>query len=417
MTAGAPSGHDGDESGRREPRSWSWDGQHGQWGGRGRGPRQEFRGGPWRERRRNGGVRPPWWPEGEPWPPPRRRPGRGFGCLFGLLFLAGIFGLVSFATSVVGSVLDTPGPFGLMVRIASVGVAIAVVVGLARIARSVRGSGTVLDALVDQAARVEAGDYRARVDTVGPVPGPVRALARGFNTMAARLAADEAQRRTLLADVTHELRTPLSIVQGSIEAILDGIHPANDAHLSAILEETRILDRLIEDLRTLALSESGALSLHREPTDLSVLATDAATAFGASAAAAGIELTMSVEDDLPLLDIDPVRIREVIGNLVANALRHTPPGGRISVEAHRASPPGRPAVELVVRDTGSGIEPELLAHVFDRFARGAGSTGSGLGLSIARGLVELHGGTIVAASPSGDGAEILIRLPIEPAGR
>jgi two-component system sensor histidine kinase BaeS len=161
------------------------------------------------------------------------------------------------------------------------------------------------------------------------------------------------------------------------------------------------------------------LSLHREPTDLGILATDVATSFAAAAMAAGVELTTSVHDDLPLLDLDPVRIREVVGNLVANALRHTPSGGRIAIEARsvriaRAGhDPGDDAVEIVVRDTGSGIDPELLPHVFDRFIRGAGSTGSGLGLSIARGLVELHGGTIVASSPPDEGTEIRIQLPIE----
>jgi len=255
------------------------------------------------------------------------------------------------------------------------------------------------------------------VETQGTVPPPVRALARGFNTMAARLEADEAQRRTLLADVTHELRTPLTVVQGSVEAILDGVHPADETHLTAILEETRVLDRLIEDLRTLALSESGALSLHREPTDLAILATDAATSFAAAAAAAGVEIATNVADDLPLLEVDPVRIREVIGNLVANALRHTPPGGRIEIDARRVAGPAGGRIEIAVRDTGSGIDPELLPHVFDRFARGSGSTGSGLGLSIARGLVELHGGTIEASARGGGGTRILIRLPGPTEGR
>ena len=289
------------------PRPWSW-GERRTRADRARWSRRYGpRGGPWGAHA--GDPRPSWWPEEEPWPPRRRRPWRGFGCLFGFLFLAGVIGLASFATSLVGRVLDAPGPLGHVVRFASILVVIAVVVALARTARTIRGSGTVLDALVDQAARVEAGDYSARVDTTGPVPAPVRGLARGFNTMAARLEADEAQRRTLLADVTHELRTPLAVVQGSVEAILDGIHPADETHLTAILEETRILDRLIEDLRTLALSESGALSLHREPTDLSILATDVATSFAATAAAAKVELGATIDDDLPLLDVDPVRIR------------------------------------------------------------------------------------------------------------
>jgi two-component system sensor histidine kinase BaeS len=127
-----------------------------------------------------------------------------------------------------------------------------------------------------------------------------------------------------------------------------------------------------------------------------------------------VALETGVDDDLPLLDIDPVRIREVIGNLVANALRHTPAGGRITIAAGRASAGTAEALELAVRDTGTGIDPELLPHVFDRFARGSESPGTGLGLSIARGLVELHGGTIEAASPPGGGTEIRIRLPIGP---
>jgi two-component system sensor histidine kinase BaeS len=121
---------------------------------------------------------------------------------------------------------------------------------------------------------------------------------------------------------------------------------------------------------------------------------------------------------VPLLNVDPVRIREVLGNLVANALRHTPSGGRVDVTAQPAADDravaAPAAVEIVVRDTGSGIDPDLLPHVFDRFARGAGSSGTGLGLSIARGLIELHGGTIAAATPPGGGTEIRIRLPIGP---
>jgi two-component system sensor histidine kinase BaeS len=362
------------------------------------------------------GERPDWWPAEQPWPPRRRgRPWRGFGCLFAVLFLVGVIGLLSVATQFVGGILAAPGVPGVFLRLASLGVVVAVIVALWRAGTTMRGTGTVLDDLVDQAAKVEAGDYSARVETVGPVPAPVRNLTRGFNTMAARLEADEAQRRGLLADVTHELRTPLAVVQGNVEAILDGIHPADEAHLATILEETRVLGRLVEDLRTLALSEAGSLSLHREPTDLDVLCADVTASFAAPAEAAGVALEATIADDVPLLDVDPVRIREVLGNLVANALRHTPAGGRISITGRRIDPAsGGRAVELVVRDTGSGIDPELLPHVFDRFARGSESSGTGLGLSIARGLVELHGGTIEAASPPGGGTEMRIRLPVSP---
>jgi len=360
--------------------------------------------------------RPEWWPANEQWPPQDHpRPWRGFGCLFAALFVTGILGILAVATRFVGDILDAPGLAGALIRLAALLVLIAIVAGLARAGLAIRRTGTVLDDLVTQTARVEAGDYSARVELDGPAPDPVRDLTRGFNTMAARLEADEAQRRSLLADVTHELRTPLAVVQGNVEAILDGIHPADEAHLGAILEETRVLSRLVEDLRTLALSEAGSLSLHRETTDLEVLCSDVAAAFGSQAEAAGVTVEATVDEDVPLVDVDPVRIREVLGNLVGNALRHTPAGGLIAIFARRSGSDRAPQVELVVRDTGSGIDPELLPHVFDRFARGSGSPGTGLGLSIARGLVELHGGTIEAASPAGGGTEMRIRLPINPA--
>jgi len=360
--------------------------------------------------------RPDWWPAEEPWPPAEhRRPWRGFGCLFGFLFVAGILGLLSIGVRFVGDIVEAPGLPGTFIRLAAILVGIAIIAGLVRAGMTIRGTGTVLDDLVEQTARVEAGDYTARVEAAGQMPAPVRNLTRGFNTMAARLEADEAQRRSLLADVTHELRTPLAVVQGNVEAILDGVHPADEAHLAAILDETRVLGRLVEDLRTLALSEAGSLSLHREPTDLDVLCTDVATAFAAAAETAGVSIEVGVADDVPLLDVDPVRVREVVSNLVANAIRHVPAGGSITITGRRAaSGPGDGAVELLVRDTGPGIDPQLLPHVFDRFARGPDSTGTGLGLSIARGLVELHGGTIAATSPPGGGTEIRITLPISP---
>jgi two-component system sensor histidine kinase BaeS len=290
----------------------------------------------------------------------------------------------------------------------AIAVAVAVVFMVVTTARTVGRSGAVLDELVDVASRLEAGDYTARIRQPVRGPRPVRDLVRAFDTMAARLETDEAQRRSLLADVTHELRTPLAVVQGNVEAIIDGVHPADETHLSAILDETRVLTRLVEDLRTLALSEAGSLSLHREPTDLAILVTDVATAFEAAAGATGITIEADVDDSVPLLDSDPVRIREVLGNLVGNAIRHTPAGGSIRISGRLDGP----WVELVVADTGSGIEPELLDHVFERFSRSASTGGTGLGLAIARGLVELHGGTIAATSQPGAGTRIEVRLPV-----
>jgi signal transduction histidine kinase len=239
-------------------------------------------------------------------------------------------------------------------------------------------------------------------------PRDARALAAGFNRMAARLEATEAQRRRLLADVTHELRTPLTVMQGNLEGVLDGVYPADAEHLAPILEEMRVLSRLIDDLRTLALAESGALTLHREPVDLAVLAGETAAAFRAQAQQAGVRLEVDGGDDLPLLALDPVRLREVLANLVANALRYTPAGGEVRIGLRAGAAGG---ATITVRDTGAGIAPEALPHVFDRFYKSDESRGTGLGLAIARNLAEAHGGRLTAASQPGQGTVMTLELP------
>jgi signal transduction histidine kinase len=363
------------------------------------------------------GERPDWWPAEEAWPPPGPRPpwagrrsrwARGFGCVFGLVFLLGVVGLVSLVTSVIVAA----GPIGEIARVLGLLILVLGGVGLTVAGRVFRRAGTTLDEVVDAARRVEDGDYTIRVEP-GPHRGPLWELVRGFNSMAGRLETDAEQRRRLLADVSHELRTPLAVIQGNIEAILDGVHEADEVNLTTILEETHVLARLVDDLRTVALSESGSLPLHREPTDLSILAAEAVASFTPAAETAGVNLDVRVDDDVPLLDVDPVRIREVISNLVANALRHTPAGGSITVSA--SADTDRGDVEVVVRDTGSGIDPDLLPHVFDRFAKAADSRGSGLGLAIARGLVEAHGGSIDVESTPGNGTTFRVRLPVRSA--
>ncbi len=230
--------------------------------------------------------------------------------------------------------------------------------------------------------------------------------------MAARLEEDERQRRTLLADVSHELRTPLAVLQGELEAMIDGVHPIDEAHLAAAVEEIQMLTGLVEDLRTLALAEAGTLALHRETTDLPVLAQEVAASFEALAAGAGVQLRVEMPDDLPLVELDPLRVRQVIGNLVANALRYAPAGSDVLIAGER----GPDRVTLSVVDHGPGIAPEVLPHLFDRFAKSAESRGSGLGLAIARRLVEAHGGTIRAERPAEGGTAIRFDLPIRSAG-
>ncbi len=287
------------------------------------------------------------------------------------------------------------GALGLLVAL----LLLMLVIGLRRLAMP-------LGEIIEAAGRVEQGDFSARVRARGP--RELRLLGRAFNDMARRLQLTEAQRQALLADVTHELRTPVAVIQGNLEGVLDGVYPADEEHLGPVLEEVRQLSHLIDDLRTLSQSESGALELRREPTDMAVLAGEVAAAFRLQAEALGIELTVDAPDDLPLAEVDPVRLREVVVNLIANSLRHTPEGGKVTVGIGQDT--GR--IRLSVEDNGAGIPPEDLPHIFDRFYKSPGSSGSGLGLTIAKSLVEAHGGTISAESDPGRGTAIRISMPL-----
>ena len=335
---------------------------------------------------------------------------RRFGCfvlLLSLVFVSiGVVGLW-----IIGTLLGFVAGNGLLTDLAQAAVLVILVAGAIAIVfgiRLARGVGPPLDALVDAAGRVEGGDYSTRVPEVSRGPRELRDLVRAFNTMTARLEVDEEQRRRLLADVSHELRTPLAVIQGNAEAIVDGVYPADAEHIGTILEETRVLSRLIEDLRTLSLAEAGTLALHREPTDLSIVAAEVGRSFEQLAVSTGARIELELADDLPLLDVDPIRIREVLTNLVANALRYADSGGTVRIA-------GRTAGEIVVLeviDNGPGIPPELLPTVFDRFAKSSESRGTGLGLAIAKAIVEAHGGRISAHSAPGTGTTIRVELPM-----
>lgn len=289
------------------------------------------------------------------------------------------------------------------------GVALLVVVyGFLFTARALRRFAAPVGDVIEAVGRVADGDLSTRVDERGP--REARALARAFNTMTTRLEAGEEQRRRLLADVSHELRTPLSVVQGNLEALVDGVHPADEAHLVAILDETKVLSRLVEDLRTLSLAESGALALHREAIDVGALVRETVDSFASQAEPAGVSLEAQLSSGLPQVDADPVRAREILSNLIANALRYTPSGGRVTVTAQ----PADAAVAIDVRDTGEGIAPERIGRIFDRFYKSPESRGAGLGLAIAKQLVEAHGGEISATSVLGKGTDIRFTLPAEP---
>jgi two-component system sensor histidine kinase BaeS len=375
--------------------------------------------------------RPHWWPEDQPWPPEpgsepwagrgwsgppwwgsgRRRGGlrRGFGCFIAVLatlvvsvgvlvlwLLANLFGLAA-----EGPLADLARPAGIVVLVLGL---IALVAGI-RLARSIGGP---LAELVDAAGRIEAADYSVRVAERERGPRDMRGLGRAFNSMAARLESEDATRRRLLADVSHELRTPLAVIQGNLEAVLDGVYPPDDAHLRPILEETRVLERLIDDLRTLSLAESGALPLHREPTDPAALLEDVAATHRARAAEAGVSIAVELGPGQPSVSVDPVRMHQVISNLVDNAIRVMPEGGSIVLGA-RADSEGAAVFE--VTDDGPGIPAALRDTLFDRFTKSASSRGSGLGLAIARAIVDAHGGSI-SAEPGRDGVGTRFRIEL-----
>ena len=260
--------------------------------------------------------------------------------------------------------------------------------------------------LVEAAAKLSNGDYSARVPEVES--GPMRQVVKSFNGMAERLEAASEQRRRLLADVGHELRTPLTVIQGELEAMADGVHPANPEQIEMLLDETRLLARLIDDLRVLSLSEAGELKLDMELIEARTLVDDAVLSYQALATRSGI--TLETTANTGSLLADPLRLHEVLANIIANAIRHTPPGGTVTVTATSSST----GWIFSVSDTGTGIPAEHLPLIFERFSKGADSHGTGLGLSIARELVRAHDGEMTASSVVGQGTTIAFSIP--PAG-
>ena len=295
---------------------------------------------------------------------------RHAGCFFAPVIVLGVVATVSLVSWLTGSRPWLP----LVALVALFGVAITV---MSRVAAP-------LASVFEAADRVGRGDYSVRLRERGP--RSMRSVARAFNNMTTHLQSNEQRRRNLMADIAHELRTPLAVIQGRLEGLLDGVYERDDARLRELLEEPRVVSRLVDDLRTLAHSESGALSLHKEPTDVAVLIHDAASAFGAE---------VDVANEMPLIELDPLRIREVIVNLLSNARRHAK--SRVVINARIE----REQLTVSVSDDGPGIAADELPKIFERFYKGPASHGSGLGLTIARNLVVAHGGEIHAESDHG----------------
>jgi len=322
------------------------------------------------------------------------------------------FWVLLFMTSAL-AVAVLSGVFGLgrhrgLIPLAAI-LGVLLLVGFVAIGRSVRRMARPLGDVMEAADRVAGGDYAVRVQERGP--REMRRLARSFNQMTERLGSDEERRRNLLADVAHELRTPLSVILGNTEGMLDGLYPADPEHLQPLVETTRVMARLLDDLQVLSTAEAGALKLHREPVEPAHLVADAVAAFRSRAEEKGVRLEDRAANGLPVLEVDPVRVGEVLSNLVANAVRHTPSGGSVTVSAEAVQDG---AVAFAVRDTGPGIPPEALPHVFDRFVKSVDSVGAGLGLAIAKSLVEAHGASISAESGPEGGTAVRFTLGSAP---
>ena len=346
-----------------------------------------------------------------------------FSGIFGvivLLFLGGMAALAISLTRLFGG----DGQVAVLVWLGGCGLSIALPLLAAVLAvRAFRDIATPLADVMSAADAVAAGDLSVRVQSHGS--GSFARLARSFNHMVEELEHADQQRRNLTADVAHELRTPLHIIQGNLEGILDDVYEPTPEHVGATLEEARALSRLVEDLRTLSLAEAGQLVLLEEPVDVVELLTDIRTSFSGQATAAGINVRIDIEGDPSHLTVigDTGRLDQVLGNLMANAVRHTPAGGSIALRAEPIPNYGTGStivgVRITIQDTGEGIPAEDLPYIFDRFWRGdrsrshASGVGSGLGLAIARQLVQAHDGRISVESEPGQGTTFAIDLPVD----
>jgi two-component system OmpR family sensor kinase/two-component system sensor histidine kinase BaeS len=263
-----------------------------------------------------------------------------------------------------------------------------------------------------QAARAFAGhkwDQRVAISGTEEVAD----VARAFNDMANSLQRAEALRRNLMADIAHELRTPLAVLQGNLRALLDGVYPLELGEVATLYDETRLLNRLVGDLRELSLAEAGQLRLNLQATDVRALLQAATASFAPVVEAQGMLLAVKVNDGLPFVKADPDRLTQVVRNLLANALRHTPGGGKVTVSASVE----KKMIRVVVADIGDGIPAEELPRVFDRFYRGDKSRartsgGSGLGLAIAKTWMAAMGGEIGVESGPGRGSRFWFTVPM-----
>lgn len=326
------------------------------------------------------------------------------------IFIAGLMFIVHVLTGQLKDVV--PNPRLIMFLVWGVPILLGIIVAIFA-GSAFRKFAPPMADLMAALDEVAEGNFSVRVSE--HMSGEFGKMSRSFNRMVEQLAAVEQNRRNLTADVAHELRTPLHIIQGNLEGMLDGVYEPTRDQIEITLDETRLLARLVNDLQTLSLAEAGKLHLNFEKMSVVDLVSDTVTSFTGLAAEHGISLKSEINGDELALTVtaDEDRLSQVLNNLVANAIRYTPSDGCITIKAE--SNPD--VVRITVSDTGSGISPEDLPNVFDRFWKAERSrsrhegSGSGLGLAIARQLVQAHGGTINVDSRQGSGTSFVIELP------
>lgn len=378
-----------------------WERRRARWGAR-----------PWHEHRR-----PPWSTGRSPWAREEWHQRRrffllrflGFILLIMLLVAGGMAVLAFHLTNYLGGDSHMAG----LVWVGGCGLALTFpLLALAIMLRVFRTYALPLADMMAAADQIADGDLTVRLELRGG--REFQQLTNSFNRMTAELERTDQQRRTLTADIAHELRTPLHIIQGNLEGILDGIYEPTTEQIEATLDETRLLARLVEDLRLLSLAEAGKLLLESSSVDVADLLMDVATSFSGQAETTGVLLKVTAIEPQPLTVLgDPGRLDQVLSNLVSNALRHTPAGGTVTMSAAAVAD----QVVITVADTGLGIAADDLPFVFDRFWKGDRArthmpgAGSGLGLAIARQLVEAHRGEITVTSELSRGTIFTIALP------
>lgn len=306
-----------------------------------------------------------------------------------------------------------------LIQAALIGAGLGALVGLLL----ARGLAAPLDRLAKASRQLAQGDLSQRVPLDGPLE--VSAASQAFNEMATALQQAEELRRRMIADIAHELRTPLAVVQGNLQAILDDVYPLEKSEVQTIFEETLLLSRLVDDLRELALAEAGQLSLEAQEVDISSLLAQTIAVFSGPAAEKGVHLITSIPETLPAIWADPARTSQILRNLLANALRYTPRDGSITLRV-KLSPVTGPAMRAAyvpesmrfeIEDSGPGIAPEDMSHVFERFwradrSRSRAQGGTGLGLAITQQLVLAQAGQIGVRSELGRGSCFWFSLPI-----